>query len=55
MYGIHGVVVGIVLRDNFPTVQDVFDTLVHKTTHADVDDTGNRTTWQNFQQCVAAA
>jgi len=30
-------VAGIIMRDNIPTLQDIFDMLVHKMAHADVE------------------
>ena len=51
--------VGIVLNDNIPTVQEYFNTLIHEMAHGDVHvqqlPIGNRLHGHEFKHCVAEA
>ena len=59
MYGVNGVVVGIVMNESIPSMQETFNTLIHEMVHADVEvqrlHIGSRPHCRIFQQCVSGA
>ena len=59
MFGVHGVVVGIVLNADITAVSDVFNILIHEMVHADLEirevPVGAQSHGRHFKQGVTSA